>query len=66
MSVVLTRLDCMQHVFGVLASAGGPKFLFFYKKSSLLTSCHLVSLRCCSDSYIEALFMEKGAQFPPK
>ena len=29
MSVVLTRLDCMQHVFGVLASAGGPKFLFF-------------------------------------
>ena len=32
MSVVLTRLDCMQHVFGVLASAGGPKFLFFFIK----------------------------------
>ena len=28
MSVVLTRLDSMQHVFGVLASAAGPRFLF--------------------------------------
>ena len=36
MSVVLTRLDCMQHVFGVLASAGGPKFLFFIKKVAYL------------------------------